>query len=137
MLERSIFFLAIALALPALAKHAKKEHFKILHPSELSAALKSPHVPAVFDATPETRAQEGSIPGAHLLSSYDRFDLAKELPGDKNTPLVFYCASTMCMASHEAAERAIGAGYKDVGVMVDGIKGWKKAGLPVEKVAKS
>jgi rhodanese-related sulfurtransferase len=34
------------------------------------------------------------------------------------------------MASHEAARRAVKAGYTDVSVMVDGIMGWKDAGQP-------
>jgi rhodanese-related sulfurtransferase len=34
------------------------------------------------------------------------------------------------MASHEAAGRAAEAGYTDVSVMVDGMKGWKEAGQP-------
>ena len=32
------------------------------------------------------------------------------------------------MASHEAARRAVKAGYKNVDVMADGIMGWKAAG---------
>ncbi|HEY6419224.1 MAG TPA: hypothetical protein VIX59_09490 [Candidatus Binataceae bacterium] len=36
------------------------------------------------------------------------------------------------MASHEAARRAVDAGYSDVSVMVDGIQGWRDAGQPVE-----
>ena len=35
------------------------------------------------------------------------------------------------MASHEAARRAVAAGYTDVSVMGDGIMGWKDAGKPV------
>ncbi len=35
------------------------------------------------------------------------------------------------MASHEAARRAVDAGYKDVSVMADGIWGWREAGQPV------
>src|SRR5262245_35612547 len=92
-------------ALPALAKKPK-EHFKVMHAAELQAALKSSNVPSVYDANnQETRAQHGTIPGSHLLSSYDKFDLAKELPSDKAKSLVFFCANTKCMASHEAAER--------------------------------
>jgi len=34
------------------------------------------------------------------------------------------------MASHGAARRAVAAGYLDVSVMVDGIKGWDEAGQP-------
>jgi len=35
------------------------------------------------------------------------------------------------MASHKAARRAVEAGYTDVSVMVEGLKGWKAAGNPV------
>jgi len=34
------------------------------------------------------------------------------------------------MASHEAARRAVKAGYSNVSVMVDGIAGWVAAGAP-------
>jgi rhodanese-related sulfurtransferase len=37
------------------------------------------------------------------------------------------------MASHEAARRAVDAGYSDVSVMSDGIMGWNQAGKPVAK----
>jgi rhodanese-related sulfurtransferase len=37
------------------------------------------------------------------------------------------------MASHEAARRAVEAGYTDVNVMVDGIQGWNAAGQPAAK----
>jgi rhodanese-related sulfurtransferase len=35
------------------------------------------------------------------------------------------------MASHGAARRAVEAGYTNVSVMADGLKGWKAAGEPV------
>jgi len=38
------------------------------------------------------------------------------------------------MASHEAARRAVEAGYTNVSVMVDGITGWHNAGQPVVSV---
>jgi rhodanese-related sulfurtransferase len=34
------------------------------------------------------------------------------------------------MASHEAARRAVNAGYTNVSVMVDGIMGWDAQGEP-------
>ncbi len=39
------------------------------------------------------------------------------------------------MASHGAAGRAAKAGYRDVNVMSDGLKGWVAAGNPTQKVA--
>ncbi len=38
------------------------------------------------------------------------------------------------MASHEAARRAVKAGYTDVSVMADGIEGWKNAGMRTDSV---
>ncbi len=74
-----------------------------------------------------TRKKQGVIPGAVLLTDYETFS-ASELPADKSRQLVFYCANTQCGASHEAAGKAITAGYKNVKVLPDGIAGWVKAG---------
>jgi len=82
----------------------------------------------VFDANnADTRTESGIIEGAVLLDSYREYDLAA-LPQSKDASVVFYCGSTMCTASDKAADRAITAGYTNVSVMREGIKGWKKAG---------
>lgn len=102
------------------------------------AALVSTHAAAVFDVNgPETRAQYGVVPGARLLSSSSRFDVATELPADKAATLVFYCANSECGASQSAAERAAIAGYSDVNVMRAGIAGWKEAGHQTEAAPRS
>jgi rhodanese-related sulfurtransferase len=88
---------------------------------------------AILDAnSAETRQEYGVIPGAILLSSHDTFAVT-ELPQNKSTKLVFYCGSLSCTASHVAAARASSAGYADVTVLPDGIRGWKKAGQPTEQ----
>lgn len=74
----------------------------------------------------DARKDAGVVPGAILLTSYNQFAIS-ELPKDKNTTLVFYCYNSYCQASHAAALRAIGAGYKDARVMKAGIAGWSKA----------
>jgi len=74
-----------------------------------------------------TREEFGVIPGAILLSNYRTYALS-ELPAEKSTKLVFYCGGKMCRASDGAAARATEAGYKDVSVLRDGIKGWRSAG---------
>ncbi len=73
------------------------------------------------------RAKNGIIPGAVLLSSATEYAV-KELPADKDTQLVFYCANNMCTASHMAARRAMLNGYSKVAVLDVGLAGWKKAG---------
>jgi hypothetical protein len=70
--------------------------FKIIHVADLSAMMAKPGSRVmVFDANPiDVRETEGIIPGAHLLPSSSGYDVATELPHDKNTPLVFYCHNT-------------------------------------------
>lgn len=82
---------------------------------------------AIIDANnDDARKDAGVVPGAILLTSYNQYAIS-ELPKDKNTTLVFYCYNSYCQASHAAAMRAIGAGYKDARVMKAGIAGWNKA----------
>jgi len=80
-----------------------------------------------------TRRKMGVLPGAVLLTDSDSFQIS-ELPTDKAKPLVFYCASTACGASHQAAEKALTAGYTHVQVMPEGIAGWVKAGKKVQTI---
>ena len=72
------------------------DKFQVIHVADLTKLMADPasHV-KVYDANhPSTRERFGVIQGAHLLSSYDNYDVAKELPADKNTKLVFYCADS-------------------------------------------
>jgi rhodanese-related sulfurtransferase len=82
----------------------------------------------------KTRTKEGLIPGATTLTGARDYDVAA-LPADKKASLVFYCGGPKCMASHDAAKRAIAAGYTNSIVMSDGISGWKKAGFETQKFA--
>ena len=84
------------------------------------------------DANSEsTRSSVGYVPGATLLSSSSEYAL-DELP-DQGL-LVFYCGSTQCTASDNAAARASEAG-REVAVMRPGIRGWVDAGKPVAQVS--
>ncbi len=130
----SVVLLLSSLALPV---RAEKDSFKVMHVADLSAALNAPKPSTVCYAnTKDVRKKAGVIPGAILLTSSSKFNVAKELPADKSTALVFYCANTQCMASHGAADRAKRAGYKNISVLVDGILGWKEAGQPTTPVSK-
>jgi rhodanese-related sulfurtransferase len=100
---------------------------------EVDAKLAKGDVQAVDANADTTRKKMGVIPGAVLLTDSDAFQLT-ELPADKGKGLVFYCANTMCGASHHAAEKAIAAGYQNVRVMPDGIAGWVKAGKKTQQI---
>jgi rhodanese-related sulfurtransferase len=100
--------------------------------TELASMTKEKKATPVDANTKDMRQNEGVVPGAILLTSSSQYDL-KELPKEKDAKLVFYCASEKCGASHAAAAKAMEAGYTNVAVMPEGIKGWKKAGQPTSK----
>lgn len=118
------------------AKHAaKKSSVKESTIAQVADLQKEKKV-TVLDANGgDFRKQHGIIPGATLLTHFNKYDAAKELPAAKDSKLVFYCANTQCKASHAAAARAVEAGYTDVSVLPDGLLGWKKAGQPTATVA--
>lgn len=71
------------------------DHFKLIHVADLAAFRTDPnsHV-VILDANVEdTREQYGVIPRARLLTSYDNYDVATELPPGRDAKLVFYCAN--------------------------------------------
>lgn len=84
---------------------------------------------AVDANSDRTRKKNGTVPGAVILTSSYKYDLA-QLPDDKSKDLIFYCSNTNCTASDAAAERASTHGYDKVHIMREGIKGWKEAGKP-------
>jgi rhodanese-related sulfurtransferase len=135
-----IFALSLAVPSIALACDADKKEQAAAHTvksltiTELTSLQKEKKA-TVLDANLEQfRKQNGVIPGAVMLTSFNKYDVAKELPATKDSKLVFYCANTQCMASHAAAQRALEAGYTDVNVLPDGLLGWKKAGQPTATV---
>jgi len=103
--------LALAGALPAIAGSGSSawdklsilltgkradDNFKLVHVADLAAlrADSNSHV-VILDANVEdTRNKYGVIPGARLLTTYDNYDVATELPPARNAKLVFYCANT-------------------------------------------
>lgn len=74
-----------------------KEKFRLIEVSDLEALQKDAKAPVtILDANdPEFREKNGVIAGAKLLSSFDRYDVQKELPASKDAPLVFYCSNRL------------------------------------------
>ena len=75
-------------------KPKEPDKFAIIRVDNLASLMNDPnsHV-NIYDANGwGLRSTAGVIPGAHLLTSDDKYDVAKELPAAKNAKLVFYCA---------------------------------------------
>ena len=123
--------LLVSLAVPSLVwacEGEMKASIQKLTVQQLASLMSSQKVSPVDANGAKTRETHGSIPGAILLTSAMKYDIAKELPADKASKLVFYCASTQCSAAESAAKRALEAGFQDVNVLPAGIAGWKEAG---------
>ncbi len=123
-------------------KHGKADHeaatrtaeVPLMSIDDVAVRIASGTCRAVDANGNQLRKDVGVIPGAVLLTDYEAYSV-KELPEDKTTPLVFYCANEQCDASHIAAKRARSAGYARVHVLAAGIMGWAKAGRAVDKPA--
>ena len=85
---------------------------------------------AVIDNNPRTVFEQGHLPGARWIKHTEV--RAEDLPSNRDTMLVFYCSSGLGMACHTGAVSAVKLGYKNVFIMPAGLKGWKKAGKPLE-----
>lgn len=87
---------ARALSLSALlGNKPEPDNIKKIHTAELAALMhdRNAHL-YIYDVNLQNvREQYGIIPGARLLSSPDKYDIATELPADKHAQLVFYCTN--------------------------------------------
>jgi len=82
---------AWALDLGKLLDNIESDNVKSIDVASLVALMADTRV-FVYDVDPVSdREKMGVIPGALVLSSWNKFDLATELPKDKNAKLVFYC----------------------------------------------
>ena len=70
------------------------DKFAIIRVQGLASLMANPNAHVnIYDANGwGLRSSAGVIPGAHLLTSDDKYDVATELPADKSAKLVFYCA---------------------------------------------
>src|SRR5260370_33936323 len=76
-------------------KASQTENFRVIRVDALASMItdSNSHV-NIYDADGwGLRSTAGVIPGAHLLTSDDKYDVANDLPADKNAKLVFYCAA--------------------------------------------
>lgn len=99
---------------------------------EAAALLKSP--PAglmIIDVRTPEEFRQGHLPGAQNMDFFGgRFDMQLEaMPKDR--PVLLYCR--IGQRSAGAQEAMSKAGAANILHMREGIEGWQKAGLPLEK----
>lgn len=91
----------------------------------------------VVNVLPREDFRGGHIPGSQNIPvGSSEFEKQVEgLVGGRDLPVVVYCASEECSASPKAANRLDEAGFEKVYDFEAGMRGWKAAGLPVERGA--
>lgn len=116
---------------------------RLVTTAQLVQALRGPASgrPLVFDVLggPERLPGAQNAVPAHQAGSFDDHTqrefgryLQQVTQGRMDVPLVFYCASTQCWMSYNAAVRAIAMGHQQVLWYRGGLEAWKQAGQPVE-----
>jgi len=109
---------------------------------ELIQGQQTPYM--LFDVLGGDEVLPGAVPAVQA-SSPGSFDdgiskqmglyLEQATRGNKQIPLIFYCASVECWMSYNAALRAIRLGYSNVLWYRGGIAAWKHAGGPTMPAA--
>ncbi|MEZ5894973.1 MAG: rhodanese-like domain-containing protein [Parvularculaceae bacterium] len=106
---------------------------------ELVVGQKAPYF--LFDVLGGPETLPGAMPAVWLSQPGSFNDQIQQqmsqmfqqgMQGRKDMPMIFYCLSTQCWMSYNAALRAINAGYTNVLWYRGGIEAWKAAGLPTQ-----
>jgi len=116
----------------------KKQQPTLIHTADVQQLFKDPSKPVLVDVRPPAQFKAGHLPDA-INVPVEKIEVqGGSLPKDKT--LVLYeggkgGASDACAVSRAGARMlfAQGYGYAKVKVYQDGLNGWEKAGLPVDK----
>ena len=109
--------------------------FKTLSTDSLKERLEREPATVVINVLDEQYFNQEHIPGSINipLDSPDFTQRVEEaLSGDRNRPVVVYCANLECTASPTAARWLDEAGFAQVYDYEEGMRGWKQAGLQIE-----
>ncbi len=88
---------------------------------------------AVFvDARSAAHFRRGHIPGAINVPINRIVLYLKDLPTDKETPLITYCGSITCPNAYQLMNVLLGHGYQNVRFFPRGLRGWLALGYPLE-----
>ena len=115
---------------------------RLVTTAELAQLLRNPSAQAlVFDVLGGPQHLPNAIPVVPASQPGNFQDtvqrdfgnyLQQATQGRKDRPMVFYCQSTQCWMSYNAALRAINLGYTQVLWYRGGVEAWQQAGLPLQ-----
>ncbi|MDD5099015.1 MAG: rhodanese-like domain-containing protein [Candidatus Colwellbacteria bacterium] len=107
---------------------------KVISTEELKKKIDDKDDFYLIDALSPQSFESRHIPGAMNIPNGPDFlkQFEKEAGAPKDAEIIVYCSSNTCMASVQAAETLIKAGYTDVSHYKDGLAGWQDAGYEFE-----
>ena len=105
----------------------EKKKMLIIDTMPYEDSYKKEHVPGALQF-------EFAIPEVTSLDEKTKDAYLKVLGPDKDLPIVIYCGFVECTRSHNGAMWAVKLGYTNVYRYPGGIKAWKEADYPTEKV---
>jgi rhodanese-related sulfurtransferase len=114
---------------PLAFRERTRPQVKTITPTELAGQLEQADAPLVVDVrTAGEYANDGHIAGSRLLPLSMLLSRSNELPHDR--PIVFVCRSGN--RSQVACEQLANLGFTNTINLVEGMIGWRRAGLPAQ-----
>ena len=107
---------------------------KIVSPQILYDRLKDGERIVIIDVMVDDQFRVVHLPGAINVCVYEIIfldNIARLIP-EKDSEIVIYGSSDQSLEEATAAEKLVGAGYRDVSVLQGGLKGWKASGYELE-----
>ncbi|MGO9146877.1 MAG: rhodanese-like domain-containing protein [Desulfomonilia bacterium] len=107
---------------------------RIVSPQILYDRLKEGEPIVLIDVMVDDHFRDVHLPGAISVCVYEIIfldNIARLIPG-KDSEIVIYGSSDRSLEAATAAEKLVGAGYRDVSVLQGGLKGWKASGYELE-----
>ncbi|WP_084417701.1 rhodanese-like domain-containing protein [Chrysiogenes arsenatis] len=105
-----------------------------LNSEELKQRIESAQNTVVVDTRSNQEYVTGHISGAINITSQESnmfSTIARFLPPDKETTLIFYCRGYNCSLAPDAAMAAYAAGYRHVYTYRGGYPDWQAKGYPI------
>lgn len=111
------------------ASHGVEELLNNVAAERLKSLMDAGEKLILFDLRPAKEFQEQRLPGARSLplAEFDKRD--HEVP--RSGRVILYCDCLLYQLA-EKFQRLESQGYRNVGVMLDGYRGWVKLGYPIE-----
>ncbi len=97
---------------------------------ELRQGIDDPDV-VVIDAQGDGGFEKAHIEGALNFGLENVAAQAVESIGDPNRRVLLYCTDRDCLGAEFIGTQLVEAGYTNVGRFVDGVAGWRDAGMPI------